>query len=111
MAGKEKNVAGNIWREKNGGNILAVNSLGGKFSRRYIFLAGEVEPTPLDPYSCQFLQQPLRMTKELSHLFKNLPGKISGASPAGKIQSIANTEGFVVQAGKATSTQPCNEKL
>ena len=45
MAGKEKNVAGNIWREKNRGNILAVNSLGGKFSRRYIFFGGEVEPT------------------------------------------------------------------
>ena len=39
------NLAGNFQREYDGGNILAVSFPGGKFSRRYIFFGGEVEPT------------------------------------------------------------------
>ena len=45
MVGKEKNQAGKVWRELTGGKIFAVSFPGRKFSRRYIFLGGEVDPT------------------------------------------------------------------
>ena len=45
LAGNLFYLAGNLRREYDGGNKLAVNFPGGKFSRRYIFLGGEMEPT------------------------------------------------------------------
>ena len=39
-------MAGKFWREHDGVKKMTVYFLGGKFSRRYIFFGGDVEPTP-----------------------------------------------------------------
>ena len=42
-------MAGKFWREHDSGEKIPVYFLGGKFSRRYVFFGGDVEPTRFRP--------------------------------------------------------------